>query len=170
MGKTVFISASNFHAKALVCVCVCMCVCVVSQLCPTLHNPMDYTCSPLGSSVHEILQARILEWVVIPFSRGSFWLRDGTQVSCIAGGFFTVWATREALQNSYNKAKITQLLLNRLFVFQKSYKIEVYQGTCCPIKHLCMDIKKAIFSGETGLPNGGRLNLRLTWSLDFLIQ
>ena len=46
-------------------------------------------------SVHGILQARILEWVAIPFSRGSSWPRDWTQVSCIAGGFFTVWATRE---------------------------------------------------------------------------
>ena len=45
-----------------------------------------------GSSVHRILQARILEWVAIPFSRGSSWPRDETQVSCIAGGFFTSWA------------------------------------------------------------------------------
>ena len=46
--------------------------------------------------VHGILQARILEWVVIPFSRGSFQPMDQTQVSLIAGGFFTSWATREA--------------------------------------------------------------------------
>ena len=52
---------------------------------------MDY--SPQGSSVHEILQARILEWVAIPFSRGSFWSRDWTQVSYIEGRFFTIWAT-----------------------------------------------------------------------------
>ena len=48
---------------------------------------MDY--SPLGSSVHGILWARILEWVAISFSRGSSWPRDWTQVSCIAGRFFT---------------------------------------------------------------------------------
>ena len=46
-------------------------------------------CSPPGSSVHGILQARILEWVAISFSRGSFWPRDRNCVSCIAGGFFT---------------------------------------------------------------------------------
>ena len=46
--------------------------------------------------VHGILQARILEWVAIPFSRGSSQPRDQTQVSRIAGGFFTSWATREA--------------------------------------------------------------------------
>ena len=46
--------------------------------------------------VRGILQARILEWVVISFPRGSSWLRDQTQVSCIAGRFFSVWATGEA--------------------------------------------------------------------------
>ena len=46
-------------------------------------------CSLPGSSVHGILQARILEWVVIPFSKGSSWLRDWTQVSYIVGRFFT---------------------------------------------------------------------------------
>ena len=53
-------------------------------------------CSPPGSSVHGILQARILEWVAISFSRGSSWPRNWTQVSCIAGRFLTYWATREA--------------------------------------------------------------------------
>ena len=53
-------------------------------------------CSPSGSSVHGILQARILEWVAVPLSRGSFWPRDWTLVSCIAGRFFTSWASREA--------------------------------------------------------------------------
>ena len=54
-------------------------------------------CNPPGSSVHEIFQARILEWVVISFSRGSSQPRDWTQVSCTAGKFCTDWATREAL-------------------------------------------------------------------------
>ena len=61
--------------------------------------------SPPGSSVHGILQARILEWVAISFSKGSSWPRDWTQVSCIAGRFFTLWATREAvdsLERSYS--------------------------------------------------------------------
>ena len=54
-------------------------------------------CSPPGSSIHGIFQARILEWVAIAFSRGSSQPRDWTQVSCITGRFFTYWATREAL-------------------------------------------------------------------------
>ena len=62
----------------------------VAQLCWTLWN-----CSPPGSSVHGILQARILEWVAIPFSRGSLKSRDWTWLFCIAGRFFIVWATRE---------------------------------------------------------------------------
>ena len=66
------------------------------------HSAMSDSCGPMdgsspGSSVHGILQARILEWVVIPFSRGSSQPRGGTQVSCIAGRFFTICATREAL-------------------------------------------------------------------------
>ena len=59
-----------------------------------LEDPMD--CSPPGFSVHGILQARILESVAILFSWGSSWPMDQTQVSRIAGRFFTIWATREA--------------------------------------------------------------------------
>ena len=65
-----------------------------AKLYRTLCEPMD--CSPPGSSVHGILQTRIVEWVAIPFSRGSSRPRDQTQVYCIAGRFFTIWATREA--------------------------------------------------------------------------
>ena len=61
----------------------------VAQSYPTLCNLMDYT-------VYGILQARILEWVAIPFSSRSSQYRDWTQVSHIADGFFTRWATREA--------------------------------------------------------------------------
>ena len=67
---------------------------LVAQSCLTLSQPHD--CSLPGSSVHGILQARILVWVAISFSRGSSQLSDRTQVSCIAGGFFTICATREA--------------------------------------------------------------------------
>ena len=59
-----------------------------------LEHPMD--CSPPGSFVHGLLQVRILEWVAIPFSRGSSWPMDWTWVSCTAGRYVTIWATREA--------------------------------------------------------------------------
>ena len=60
----------------------------VTQSCLTLYDPTGYT-------VHGILQARIQEWVAVPFSRRSSQPRDPTQVSCTAGGFFTSWATRD---------------------------------------------------------------------------
>ena len=60
----------------------------VAQLCRTLCDTMDYT-------AHGILQARILERLAFPFSRGSSQPRDQNQVSHIAGGFFISWATRE---------------------------------------------------------------------------
>ena len=77
----------------------------VAQLCPTLCNHMDYR-------VHGILQARILGWVAIPFSKGFSQQRDQTQVSRIAGRFFTNWATGKPktgecgqIQNEWNPAK-----------------------------------------------------------------
>ena len=70
------------------------CVCLVAQSCPPPCNLMD--CSQPGSSVHGILQAGTLVWVALPSSRGSSPLRDWMWVSCIAGEFFTIWATREA--------------------------------------------------------------------------
>ena len=72
---------------------LCLCACLVARSCPTLWDPVD--CSPPGSSVHGILQTRILEWVTIPVSRGSSWLRNQTWVPCTAGRSFTILATRE---------------------------------------------------------------------------
>ena len=72
-----------------------------AQSYPTLCDPMD--CSPKVSS--GILQARILKWVAIPFSSGSSWPRDRTWVPCIAGRFFTIWATRKAQEWLYSNTK-----------------------------------------------------------------
>ena len=82
-----------------------MCI-LVTQLCWTLCDPMD--CNPPGSSVHEILQARILEWVAISFSRGSSWPRGQTWVSCIARQILYYWANWEALVGTW-KVKVAQL-------------------------------------------------------------
>ena len=79
--------SSNSHVQAW---CVCA-VCSVAQSCLTLCNPMD--CSPPSSSAHGILQARTLEWVAGPFSRGLSQSRHPIWVSHIAGRFFTIWAT-----------------------------------------------------------------------------
>ena len=70
-------------------------VCVlVAQSCPTLCDPTD--CSPPGSFIHGIFQARIVEWVAISFSRRSSQPRDRALVSHISGRLFIIWATREA--------------------------------------------------------------------------
>ena len=76
------------------------CVLVV-QLCPTLWDPMD--CSPPGSSVHGIFQARILELVAMPSSRGSSWLRNQTWVSCLTGegNVYPLWYS--CLENSMHR-------------------------------------------------------------------
>ena len=89
---------SNCYYKYvnLINICKRVYACVkVAQLYPALRDPMD--CSPPGSSVHGILQARIVECVTIPFSKGSSQSRDQTQVSSIAGGRYAIWITREAL-------------------------------------------------------------------------
>ena len=74
-----------------------LCESEVAQSCLTLCNPMD--CSLCNSSIHGIFQARVLEWVAISFSRGSFQTRDQPRVSCIAGKCFNIWAMKEALGN-----------------------------------------------------------------------
>ena len=84
------LNTSSDPLNQIVCVCVHA---LVTQLCPIVIDPVD--CSQPGSSVHGILQARILQWVSIPFSKGSSWPRDQNWDSCIAGRFFIIWATRE---------------------------------------------------------------------------
>ena len=83
-------------------------VCLVTQLCPTLYDPWTVACqAPLSMG---ILQARILEWVAMSSFRGSSQPRDRTQVSRIAGRFFTSWVTREAPSSQLWGLVILQLL------------------------------------------------------------
>jgi len=84
----------------------------ITQSCPTLCNSMD--CSLLDSSVLGILQARILEWVAIPFSRGSSQPRDANLLF-IAGRFFTLWVTMEApdyRRHHWTEAAVTAIQFN----------------------------------------------------------
>ena len=85
------------------------------QLCLTLCNPIDG--SPLGSSVPGILQARILEWVAIPFSRGSSQPRDRTQVSHTAGGFFFLSAEPQGKPKNTGVGRLS--LLQQIFPTQE---------------------------------------------------
>ena len=90
----------------------------------TLCDPMD--CSLTGSSVHEILQARILGCVAMPFSRGSSQPRDRTYVSCFTGRYVTIWATREApsffnlLNNLKQTLELLQFFLSVSFLWHLS--------------------------------------------------
>ena len=87
------IQASSFqpmlHSKDCAELCLKVKEIEVSQSCPTLCDPVDY--SPPGSSIHGIFQARMLKWVAMPSCRGCSQPRDQTWVSCIEGRLFTVW-------------------------------------------------------------------------------
>ena len=107
---------------------------LVTQSCLTLCDPLGHRLP--GSSVHGILQARILEWIAIPFSRGSSWPRDQTQVSCTVGRFFTVWASM-TLQTSQH---LTQRVPKwHLFSF---HKISLYTSLypCFGGQLLCVSV------------------------------
>ena len=107
------------------------------QLC----DPVD--CSLPGSSIHGILQTRILEWVAISFSRGSSWHRDPTQVSDIAGRHFNLWATRD-MSKVYSKSPFWMLL----------YKSH---GTPAITPHLKLMADTA--NHHDTLPSGGSLGI-----------
>ena len=88
-----------------------LCVCVlVTQSWLTLCDPMDLQPTRL-SSVHGILQVRILQWAAMSSSRVSFWTRDQAHASCITGGFVIIWATRETLWLSFITGGIMDTLL-----------------------------------------------------------
>ena len=116
----------------------------VAPSCLTLCDPMDYT-------IHGILQARILEWVAFPFSRGSSEPRDHTQVSHIAGRFFTRWVTGEALalgSITTNKASGGDGIPAELFQILKDDAIKVLHSICQQIwkaQQWPQDWKRTVF-------------------------
>ena len=101
--------------------------CSFAKSCPTLSTPP-------GFSVHGILQARILEWISMPFSRESSQPRDGIQVSCIAGRFFAVWATREAIYRCVcihtHTHTHTHTHIHTLYMFLYTYTVYVCVYIC----------------------------------------
>ena len=105
---------------------------VATQLCPTLCNPVN--CSPPGSSVHRILQARILEWVTISFSRGSSRPRDQTRVSRTGGRRFKIYLiVHDMIHNAYLEQLVsgnwsTGVLNNPLVLLVSSLMLANYSS------------------------------------------
>ena len=114
----------------------------ITQSCLTLCDPMD--CSLPGSSVRGILQARILQWVAISFSRRSSQPRDRSWVSRIAGRCFTIWATREA---QLKLRGLTKFIIQTVIIIinrsqEKSMQIPSFLGLIMTGLH-----KKYLLSG-----------------------
>ena len=99
-------------------------------------DPMD--CSPPGSSVHGIFQARILERVAIPYPRVSSWPRHWTQVSCIAGGFFTTEPPTKPLSvlKYFKKLKYVFIWRQLISRWRKQMKWKMMKSKCFPDFHL----------------------------------
>ena len=129
-------------------------MCLVTQSCPTLWDPMDYSLA--GSFVcGGILQARILEWVAMPFSRGSSQPRDRTQVSHIAGSFFTIWATREVCylhSFAFSRMSYTVAVPFCILTSNKCYSLSLsafgivgvldfsHSNRCVMVSHCCLNL------------------------------
>ena len=115
-----------------------LCVlCWVTQSCPTLCNPEDSI--PLGSSVHGIIQARILEWGTISFSEGSSWPRNQTSiscVSCIAGGFFTCWTMLFTYTKNQEKQKTKQQVYELLPILSEMSALKFWEEKVTENKNL----------------------------------
>ena len=119
------------HSTSLVLAVIVLILVSVIQSCLTLCDPMD--CRSPDSSVRGIFQARILEWVAIPFSRGSSQPRDRTRVSCTAGRFFPTRATREEAYLVINMSKDLfpiSLWLNTEVFLRESIYSTIFWGIC----------------------------------------
>ena len=122
---------------------------LVTKLCPSLCDPMD--CSPPGSSAHEILQARILEWVAILLSRGSSPLRNQTQGSCVAGIFFTIWPLGKPIifLESLFHSHLNELTSYNCKTLRKQYKRNLkISGTSLAVQGLRLCALKARDAGS----------------------
>ena len=124
----------------------------VTQSCLTLCDPMDFT-------VHGILQARILEWVDFPFARGFSHPRDWTRVFCIVGGFFTIWAMREAPigyeGNSNQNHMENHFPLTKKAIIRKSNNDKLWWG-CAEILILILEFSNTAGGDENWCGHFGK--------------
>ena len=138
-----------------------LCFVLVTQSCLTLCDPMNY--SPPGSSALGIFQERILEWVAMPSSRGSSQPRDRTQVSCIAGRFFIIWAIREALCTYRTKEIIPRAWVVAVWCFLACREVP------SSLSHLTLKSEKEFSVNLVGLmwPSSLSISLYLRRQLAF---
>ena len=127
-------------------------------MCPTLCNSLDYSLP--GFSAHEILQAWIVEWVAIPFFRGSIpWSRDQTWFSQIAGGLFTIWSTRQALNCMVVVAEspsgVQLFEIPWIAACQASLSLTIFCPSSCSLQWWC---HPAISSSVTPSPSAPSLS------------
>ena len=122
-------------------VMTCYC-CLVTKSCLTLCDPLD--CSPPGSSVHGVLQVRILEFIAISFSRGSSQAMDQTWVSCTAGRFFPIWATSEdyyfliAIEVKCHHVAVPHGDVSECDAMMKWFKLSLWKWKCVPSFSQCL--------------------------------
>ena len=142
------------------------------------HSVVSDSLRPMDHTVHGILQARILEWVAFPFSRGSSHLRDQTQVSCIAGRFFTSWATGKPKNTGGGNLFLLQwifptqgsnqgLLLCRRILYQLSYQgtpTVIFSANNCPVTWLRIHHPKVWHLAILNILNWRNLRNRLSWA------
>ena len=145
-------------------------------MCLTLCNPVD--CSLPGSSIHEMLQERILEWVAISFSWGSSQPRGQTQVSRIAGRCFILWATKEAqpeiklptsIESSKKQESSRKAFTSALLTMPKSLTVWIttncgiffkrweYHTTLPTSREICMQVKKQQLELDMEQQTGSKL-------------
>ena len=130
---------------------------LVAQLCLILYDPMD--CRPPGSSVHGIFQAGVLEWIAISFSKGSSTPRDWTQVSCIAGRFFTIWTTREVPHPcpSLECSALNWLHPKISFCYNPTNSVCIYPAFCpvsCNLHFLLLGVYFLVFMEHIFITSG----------------
>ena len=131
MAANIYRFLSNEVVKLVYQVYIIIVCCLVAKSCPTLWDPMD--CSPQGSFVHGISQARILEWVATCFSRGLPSPRDQTRVSCVGRQVLYHWVIREAILSLY----LTTIKQDRVYCHLYLIDKEKEGVVTCTIKLAC---------------------------------
>ena len=119
-NKESWLSFTLYHLFLNHSMCVCMCVCVCVCMCVSCSVVSDSLQPPWTIAHQAFLQTRILEWIAIPFSRGSSQHRNRTLISCIAGRFFIIWATGKLF------VAIISIILEKLAITERCFLCDMF--------------------------------------------